>query len=399
MRKAPRRSIMVPTRSVKVAAAAAFAAVLVSASLHAEQASQGSPVPGGVPGGVLGAIAEAPPPPPPPPAPAVRIGGDIKPPVKIKHVNPEYPPIAQSARVQGVVIVEATIGPDGLVTNTRILRSIPLLDLAALDAVRQWQFQPTLVQGVPVPVIMTVTVQFTLTDDEAVPRDCSLEATLRSSASSTAVATALTFDNQSGALRRLYQLDAEGHRVLDSTLDAGLKLERATSVGHAWLAATDDDRCMAIYVATAGARTATLRPPTPPTPQSRLDEALRNLERFTEDQQAQNAPQADIRFDTKGVDFGPWVRAFTVQVKRQWFVPITVLRTSAETAVIRFRVLRNGEVTEVELVRPAPTDALNAAALEALKRSSPVEALPAAYPDASVQITMTLNYAAPTSGK
>jgi periplasmic protein TonB len=73
-----------------------------------------------------------------------------------------YPSIAQSARVQGVVIVEATIGPDGKVSDARVLRSIPLLDQAALDAVRQWVFTPTLLNGVPVPVIMTVTVNFTL---------------------------------------------------------------------------------------------------------------------------------------------------------------------------------------------------------------------------------------------
>ena len=76
--------------------------------------------------------------------------------------SPVYPPIAQSARVQGVVIIEATIGPDGGVQNARVLRSIPLLDQAALDAVKQWVFTPTLLNGVPVPVIMTVTVQFTL---------------------------------------------------------------------------------------------------------------------------------------------------------------------------------------------------------------------------------------------
>jgi periplasmic protein TonB len=60
------------------------------------------------------------------------------------------------------VIIEATIGPSGKVTDAKVLRSIPLLDNAALEAVRQWEFTPTLLNGVPVPVIMTVTVQFTL---------------------------------------------------------------------------------------------------------------------------------------------------------------------------------------------------------------------------------------------
>jgi periplasmic protein TonB len=119
-------------------------------------------IPGGTIGGVVGGLPSAPPPPPPPPSAPVRVGGNIKAPTKTRNVNPVYPPIAQSARVQGVVIIEATIGPDGRVKDAKVLRSIPLLDQAALDAVKQWQFTPTLLNGVPVPVIMTVTVNFTL---------------------------------------------------------------------------------------------------------------------------------------------------------------------------------------------------------------------------------------------
>jgi protein TonB len=111
-------------------------------------------------GGVVGGI-PAPPPPPPPPKP-VRVGGNIKAPTKVKNVAPVYPQIAQAARVQGVVIIEATIGTDGHVSEAKVLRSIPLLDQAALTAVKQWVFTPTLLNGVPVPVIMTVTVNFTL---------------------------------------------------------------------------------------------------------------------------------------------------------------------------------------------------------------------------------------------
>jgi protein TonB len=118
-------------------------------------------VPGGVVGGVVGGLPQAPPPPPAPTAP-VRVGGNIKQPTKTRDQKPVYPPIAQSARVQGVVIIEAVIGPDGRVKEAKVLRSIPLLDQAALDAVKQWQFTPTLLNGVPVPVIMTVTVNFTL---------------------------------------------------------------------------------------------------------------------------------------------------------------------------------------------------------------------------------------------
>ena len=66
----------------------------------------------------------------------MRVGGNIKPPTKTRDVKPVYPAIAQSARVQGVVIIEATIGPDGKVKDAKVLRSIPLLDQAALDAVQ-----------------------------------------------------------------------------------------------------------------------------------------------------------------------------------------------------------------------------------------------------------------------
>ncbi len=91
----------------------------------------------------------------------VRIGGQIRAPTKIKDVKPVYPAIAQSARVAGVVTIEATIGPDGKVIDAKVVRSIPLLDQAALDAVRQWEYMPTLLNGVPVPVLVTVTINFT----------------------------------------------------------------------------------------------------------------------------------------------------------------------------------------------------------------------------------------------
>ena len=101
---------------------------------------------------------------------AVRVGGNIKPPQRTSNVNPVYPPLAMSSRVQGVVILEAVIGVDGKVTDARVLRSIPLLDQAALDAVKQWEYTPTLLNGAAVPVIMTVTVQFTLPEPPAPPQ-------------------------------------------------------------------------------------------------------------------------------------------------------------------------------------------------------------------------------------
>jgi protein TonB len=131
----------------------------------------GTPVVGD--GAVAGGFTGAPPPPPiPPPAPwlregvtignPVRIGGAITPPIKTKDVRPVYPPIAQSAHTQGVVILEVVVGPDGRVDRVAVLRAIPLLDQAAMDAVKEWEFTPTLLNGMPVPVIMTVTVNFSL---------------------------------------------------------------------------------------------------------------------------------------------------------------------------------------------------------------------------------------------
>lgn len=108
-------------------------------------------------------VGEVPPPPPVPvPQTPIRPGAEIRPPTKVRDVAPIYPPAAQAARIQGPVIIEATIGVDGRVQAAHVLRSRPLLDEAALTAVRQWTYTPTLLNGLPVPVVMTVTVMFTL---------------------------------------------------------------------------------------------------------------------------------------------------------------------------------------------------------------------------------------------
>lgn len=99
-------------------------------------------------------------PPPPPAASAkqeqaedvVKIGGDVKPPVKTKHVNPVYPEDAKEAGIEGVVIIEAVINKQGKVAQAKVIRSVPELDQAALDAVLQWEFEPTYVKGKAVSV-------------------------------------------------------------------------------------------------------------------------------------------------------------------------------------------------------------------------------------------------------
>ena len=86
----------------------------------------------------------------------------MKAPTKIREASPIYPAIALVARKEGTVILEAIISVDGRVEQLRVLRSEPLLDQAAIDAVRQWEYSPTVHNGVPVPVVMTVTVTFRL---------------------------------------------------------------------------------------------------------------------------------------------------------------------------------------------------------------------------------------------
>lgn len=119
-------------------------------------------VEGGVPGGVVGGIVGGAPAAPPPPVRPVRVGEGITEPRKVKHVPPHYPDLARRGRLSGHVVVEALIGPDGRVHDVTVLRSIPILDEAATAAVRQWVYTPTRLNGVPVPVLMTVTVRFVL---------------------------------------------------------------------------------------------------------------------------------------------------------------------------------------------------------------------------------------------
>jgi protein TonB len=90
----------------------------------------------------------------------VRVGGAVRAPIKIAHADPIYPPEAQAAGVQGVVILELLIGPEGRVEGTKVLKSVPPLDDAASAAVKQWAFTPTLLNGVPAWILYNVTVTF-----------------------------------------------------------------------------------------------------------------------------------------------------------------------------------------------------------------------------------------------
>jgi protein TonB len=134
-------------------------------------ASQVQGIPGGIPGGLggLGGIGIAPPPPPPPPVKAVatqtgplRVGGNVQAANLIKKVTPAYPTLAKSARIQGTVRFTAIIGKDGTIQNLQLVSGHPMLVASATEAVKQWVYKPTLLNGEPVEVITQIDVNFTL---------------------------------------------------------------------------------------------------------------------------------------------------------------------------------------------------------------------------------------------
>ena len=118
---------------------------------------------GGVLGGIIGGVGGAPPPPPPPKAHGpVRIGGSVVQANLIRMVQPVYPPIAKTAHISGTVVLHAIISKDGAIEQLEYVSGPPLLMRNAMDAVRQWRYKPTLLNGEPVEVDTTVSVVFTL---------------------------------------------------------------------------------------------------------------------------------------------------------------------------------------------------------------------------------------------
>ncbi|PYV34072.1 MAG: hypothetical protein DMG22_07500 [Acidobacteria bacterium] len=126
-------------------------------------------MPGGTPGGVLGSIltssAVAPPPPPKAAAPKrIRVSSGVEAAQIITKVTPDYPPLAKMARIQGTVKLEAVISKDGTIQELKVISGHPLLVKAAVSAVQQWRYRPTLLSGEPVEVQTEVDVIFTLSE-------------------------------------------------------------------------------------------------------------------------------------------------------------------------------------------------------------------------------------------
>jgi TonB family protein len=143
---------------------------------RAKQAAAGG-VPGGIGGligGIIGSVPTAAPPPPPPPTNApgqpntpqrIRVGGNVQQAKLIRKAKPVYPPLAQQARISGHVLLDVIISKDGTVQNLTVVSGHPVLVPAAMEAVKQWAYQPTLLNGAPVEVVTKIDVNFTLGDN------------------------------------------------------------------------------------------------------------------------------------------------------------------------------------------------------------------------------------------
>jgi TonB family protein len=136
--------------------------------------------------------------------------------------------------------------------------------------------------------------------------------------------------------------------------------------------------------------------PAPP-PGGSLGDALRDLGRYSQNQQLENPSGGlgefgpTIQFDTKGVEFGPWIRRFVAQVKRNWFVPYAAMSLRGHV-VITFNVHKDGRITDLQVIKPSGIDAFNNAAHNALSSSNPTMPLPTEYPSDKAFFTVTFYY-------
>ena len=169
------------------------------------------------------------------------------------------------------------------------------------------------------------------------------------------------------------QPDSSSPKLSESTSGLQLPTNRANSTNNN---------------AGAGGRSAT--------PGGSLGDALRNLQRYVQNEQFDNAGGGgqfgpEIQFDTKGVEFGPWIRRFIAQVKRNWLIPYAAM-TMKGHVVITFNIHKDGSLTDISVVGPSGIDAFNNAAFGALSGSNPTQPLPPEYPADKAFFTVTFYY-------
>ncbi len=116
--------------------------------------------------------------------------------------------------------------------------------------------------------------------------------------------------------------------------------------------------------------------------------AVRDPASIVSEPSVEQDSEPSVQFDTKGVEFGPWLRSFTAQIRREWLIPVTAMSQKGHV-VITFFVEKDGLITDVNILRPSAVAAFNDSSLYALKTSSPTQPLPAAYPDDRVFFTIT----------
>ena len=145
-----------------------------------------------------------------------------------------------------------------------------------------------------------------------------------------------------------------------------------------------------------GFRRPTVEPPRQ-RPSGSLGEALRNLQQYVQKQTFNNPqgglnqPGAAIQFDTKGVEFGPWLRRFVAQVRHNWFIPQAAMSFHGHV-VLTFNIHKDGSITDVAVLQPADIDGFNKAAIGAITGSNPTEPLPPEYPTDKAFFTVTFYY-------
>ena len=147
----------------------------------------------------------------------------------------------------------------------------------------------------------------------------------------------------------------------------------------------------------------TVGPPKPPDTAPRLTtgviaDAIRNVQKYTQKENFNNlgggglqeiAPS--IQFDTKGVEFGPWLRRFVAQIRRNWFIPYAAM-TMHGHVVVTFYVHKDGRITDVTVAQPSSVDAFTLSARNAILASNPTIALPPEYPDDKAFFTVTFYF-------
>jgi TonB family protein len=127
-----------------------------------------------------------------------------------------------------------------------------------------------------------------------------------------------------------------------------------------------------------------------------LSDAIRNVQKYSQGESLQNVQGngdfgPSIQFDTKGVEFGPWLRRFVAQIRRNWFVPYAAMSLRGHV-VLGFKVHKDGSITDLQILQPSAIDAFTKSAFNAIKLSNPTVPLPPEYPEENAPFIVTFYF-------